>query len=188
MPKREIAPFEGRAVRLRLLEPTDLPRTLTWRNQDENRRWFVHSEPIQWEDHVRWYRNYQERDDDFVFIAEDLEQTPSAFGQAALYKIDWDSGSAEFGRLLIGEPAARGRGLGGEITKALLGFGFGTWTLRRIVLEVFAHNTRAIDIYRSCGFESTSRRGELLSMELMRKRWTAATSLIDQEKTGTQGD
>ena len=51
-------------------------------------------------------------DDDFVFVVEDLDGPGGLIGQASLYHIDWGAGCAEFGRLLIGESAARGRGLG----------------------------------------------------------------------------
>ena len=96
-------------------------------------------------------------------------------GQASLYHIDWGAGCAEFGRLLIGESAARGRGLGLEVTRALLGFGFGSLGLNRIMLEVLAQNARAIAIYRGCGFQSSPHQpsDDLLTMELSREDWIA---------------
>jgi len=173
--KRDLGPILGRRIRLRLLEPGDLERILGWRNWDENRRWFVHSERIELQAHLRWFRAYQELDDDFVFIVEDLESSAGAIGQVSLYHIDWGAGSAEFGRLLIGEPVARGRGLGLEVTRALLGFGFGPLGLNRITLEVLAQNARAIAIYRGCGFRSLPHQptDDLLTMELLREDWIA---------------
>jgi RimJ/RimL family protein N-acetyltransferase len=173
--KRDLGPILGRGIRLRLLEPGDLERTLGWRNRDENRRWFVHSEPIRLEDHLRWFQGYQERSDDFVFVVEDLDGPGGLIGQASLYHIDWGAGCAEFGRLLIGESAARGRGLGLEVTLALLEYGFGTLEFKRVRLEVLAHNIRAIAIYHRCGFqpwphETTE---DLLTMELSREDWMA---------------
>ena len=84
----------------------------------------------------------------------------------ALYRIDWDRRVAEFGRLLVGEPSARGKGLGLEATRTVLELGFGTWGLDRIHLEVIAHNGRAISIYQRCGFLPADSRGDLLLMEL----------------------
>jgi diamine N-acetyltransferase len=174
LPKREVAPLVVRDVRLRLLESHDLAHTLMWRNQDENRQWFVHSEPVSWENHLRWFQHYQQRDDDLVFIAEATGDPSCPIGQASLYHIDWTSRSAEFGRLLIGEPAARGRGLGREITRALLELGFNAWGLTRVHLEVLAHNTRAIGIYLHCGFQPVTTRDNLLIMELFREGWAGS--------------
>lgn len=171
MPKRQVAPIVGRGIRLRLLTAADLERTLAWRNRDENRRWFLHSEPIAPEQHARWYGSYSGRDDDFVFVIEDREEAGAPVGQVALYRIDWDGRVAEFGRLLVGEPSARGKGLGLEATRTALELGFGTWGLDRIHLEVIAHNGRAISIYQRCGFLPADSRGDLLLMELPRSRW-----------------
>jgi RimJ/RimL family protein N-acetyltransferase len=175
VPKREVAPIIGLGIRLRLLAPTDLERTLAWRNRDENRRWFLHAEPIAGEQHATWYRGYAGRDDDFVFIIEDLEDAGAPIGQVALYRIDWGLRVAEFGRLLIGEPSARGKGLGLRATRSMLDFGFGAWGLHRVHLEVFAHNDRAIRIYEDCGFRPVGARGEVLAMELPRAHWIHPT-------------
>ncbi len=175
MTKRDLGPILGRRIRLRLLEPGDLERILGWRNRDENRRWFAHSERIELQAHLRWFRAYQKLDDDFVFIVEDLESSAGAIGQVSLYHIDWGAGSAEFGRLLIGEPVARVRGLGLEATRALLEYGFGPLGLKQIRLEVLAHNIRAIAIYHRCGFQPSSHQptDDLLTMELSREEWIA---------------
>ena len=174
MPKRQVPLIRGQGIQLRLLEPNDLPMTLSWRNLAENRRWFVHSEPIGWDRHVSWFQQYQERDDDFLFVAEETSSTPHAIGQASLYHIDWSAGSAEFGRLLIGEVAARGRTLGFEITRSLLDFGFGPWELGRVHLEVFADNTRAIGVYRRCGFQPVAQRENLVLMEVTHQGWNSS--------------
>lgn len=171
MPKRDVPSIVGPRTRLRPLNRDDLERTLAWRNRDDNRRWFLHSQPITWEQHTRWFEAYSARDDDFVFVVEDLSAGGVPVGQAALYRIDWTEGSAEFGRLLIGEPSARGRRLGQEITALLVDFGFRHWGLRRIHLEVFAHNQRAIGIYRECGFEDLGPRDDVVLMEAKRNDW-----------------
>jgi RimJ/RimL family protein N-acetyltransferase len=162
-----------------LLESGDLPSTLLWRNQDENRCWFVHSDPLSWEEHIRWFQEYRYRDDDFLFIAEDLQMPAHPIGQAGLYRVDWDSGSGELGRLLIGVPAARRRGLGFEITRTLLDLGFGVWGLRRVHLVVFTHNTPAIKVYNRCGFKPTLASADLLTMELTWEGWKETSSQID---------
>jgi len=163
MPKRYIAPLEGGRVRLRLLEESDLPMTRAWRNQDHIRRWFIHSEIITPEQHRRWYASYLPRDDDFLFVIEELQSSGRPVGQVSLYNIDWTSGRAEFGRLLIGESTAA-RGLAREATELLLDYAFTRCALREVELEVFAANQAAVGLYHSCGFRDVEERGDLLKM------------------------
>ena len=130
-----------------------MPRTLAWRNQEHIRRWFFDSEPLTLERHAAWFARYRERDDDFVFLIEAVgieaiggglcavpkygtprrafPTEPRPIGQAALYRVDWDARRAEFGRLMIGEADAAGRGLAREATAAILNLAFGQLGLRR---------------------------------------------------------
>ena len=59
--------------------------------------------------------------------------------------------------------ALRGQGLGREITRLVVAWGFGDLGLHRIELEVLAFNTRAIHCYLACGFcgEGVRREAEL---------------------------
>jgi ribosomal-protein-alanine N-acetyltransferase len=56
--------------------------------------------------------------------------------------------------------ALRGQGLGREITRLVVAWGFGGLGLHRIELEVLAFNTRAIRCYLACGFRSEGVRRE----------------------------
>jgi RimJ/RimL family protein N-acetyltransferase len=162
--KRLIPPLRGERVSLRLLEKTDLPRTLAWRNQDHIRRWFVHPEVITTEQHRRWFTAYCERDDDFVFVIEETLDLRRPVGQVSLYGIDWARHRAEYGRLMIGAPEATGRGLGREATNVLIQYATTALGMREIVLEVFADNAAALAIYAACGFRVQEQRGSLLHM------------------------
>jgi diamine N-acetyltransferase len=157
MPKRDIAPIVNGRIRLRLLQEADLDMTRAWRNQDHIRRWFFTSDPISEAQHRGWFAAYQRRDDDFVFVVEETESLARPVGQAALYRVDWESRRAEFGRLMIGEPAATGLGLGRLATAALTGFALETWGLHEVYLDVLETNTRAIAIYRQCGYVESGR-------------------------------
>src|SRR5262245_57259986 len=152
MTKRPIPPLQGDRVTLRLLEEADLPRTLAWRNQDHIRRWFVHSDIIPEDQHRRWFEAYRERDDDFVFVIEETRTLRKSVGQVSLYRVDWIRRRAEYGRLMIGEADAAGRGLARQATAVLIDYALGTLGLREIELEVFADNAPAIAIYSACGF------------------------------------
>ncbi len=51
----------------------------------------------------------------------------------------------------------RGRGAGSELVQAAIGLARGQG-LHKLSLEVFAHNTAAIALYRKCGFAEEGRR------------------------------
>ncbi len=164
MTKRAIPVLERERVRLRLLTVEDLPLTLLWRNQDAVRRWFFHSDLLSPEQHRAWFESYCNRDDDFVFIIEEIVKLNVPVGQIALYDIDWDRRKAEFGRLMIGELRARGMGLAKEATQLLLYFAHQEWRLREIFLEVYENNLPALAIYRTCGFTETQRHSGIVTM------------------------
>lgn len=156
MVKRVIPPLTGERVRLRLLAEADLPMILAWRNQPHIRQWFVHSEPITWEQHCGWYTQYAQRDNDFLFVVEETQRLHKPVGQVALYNITWAEQRAEYGRLLIGAPDALGQGLAKEATRLLLTWACGQLGLQQITLDVFTTNHRALALYHACGFRAVS--------------------------------
>jgi len=165
MPKRPITPLVSGPVRLRLLEEADLPMTRAWRNQDHIRKWFFNSHLITPERHQAWWRQYQDRDDDFVFIIEDTETLKRPVGQVALYSIDWGVRRAEFGRLMIGDPDAQGRGLARLATSRVVDEALAAWEINEVYLEVLEANVPALAIYRGCGFHELGRHGGVVRME-----------------------
>jgi RimJ/RimL family protein N-acetyltransferase len=56
--------------------------------------------------------------------------------------------------------ALRGRGLGREVTRLILAWGFDVLGVHRIQLEVLASNRRAINCYLACGFRREGVRRE----------------------------
>ncbi|QKG85043.1 GNAT family N-acetyltransferase [Kroppenstedtia pulmonis] len=159
--------IEGENLVLRPLRYFDLERLRSWRNQDHIRSFFVHREPISSEQQVRWFQNYLKRMDDMMFIIVEKKRY-QPIGAAALYHIQ--QVRAEFGRFMIGEPAARGKGYGMESLLSICRFAFNQLGLRFIRLEVLEENKRAIAIYQRCGFMPagvTNNQGRtLLQMEL----------------------
>ena len=176
MPKRLLPPLIGSRVRLRLLTATDLPLTRAWRNQDHIRKWFLTSHVINPEQHAAWFRDYTQKDTDFVFIIEEMDKrnethdTPKPvgkpIGQISLYKIEWQRRRAEYGRLMIGESQATGRGLAKEATQLLLRYGFQQLGLEEIKLETLSHNTTAIGLYQACGFRPTAEHSGIATMRI----------------------
>src|SRR6266487_2369081 len=69
-------------------------------------------------------------------------------GVTSLTEIDPEARRAAF-RILIGDAADRGRGLGREAAELVLGHAFGTLGLATIALHVFDFNTVALRLYES---------------------------------------
>jgi RimJ/RimL family protein N-acetyltransferase len=147
-----IAPLVDADVSLRMLESTDLPATLAWRNHADSRAWFHSTDPITETQHRDWFARYLERDDDYVFVL-DAGGVPVA--QVSLYDIA--DGSAEFGRLLV-DPAARGRGLSHRAIALCLRVADEVLLLERVHLEVKRDNVRAIRGYEVAGFRADDTR------------------------------
>jgi RimJ/RimL family protein N-acetyltransferase len=152
MPKQVIHPIEKGRIRLRLLERSDLPMTLRWRNQDHIRKWFIHSEVISPQGHQEWFEKYLKRDDDYLFIVEEIHIFNKPIGQVSIYEIKWNERKAKFGRLLIDEPETQGKGLAKMAASILLNYGSNTLGINRYELEALSSNESALALYRSLGF------------------------------------
>jgi diamine N-acetyltransferase len=153
MSKLNISSIKKGRIHLRLLEESDLPMTLKWRNQDHIRKWFIHSEVLSIKQHQKWFDEYLKKDNDYLFIIEESMDVNRPVGQISLYNIDWASHCAEYGRLIIGEADACGKGIAKEASLMLLNYAFTILKIKGIYLEVFENNYSAIAVYRACGFQ-----------------------------------
>ncbi len=73
-------------------------------------------------------------------------------GQVDLFSINWRLRSAELA-MVIGNEAARGKGIGQEALGLMLGYAFGMLGLERVELEVATGNRRAIRCYEKAGMK-----------------------------------
>lgn len=151
----------GGGVRLRPLGHEDLPMTLAWRNRDDVRVRFKSSAPLTPAQHAGWFAAYLDKPGDHVFI---VEHAGRPVGQAAIYAIDRAAGEAEVGRFVVA-PGEGGKGYMRAAIAGLAGLAR-QWGLRRLYLEVFADNARAVHVYRSLGFTVERTEGGMLHMSL----------------------
>ncbi|MET7617544.1 GNAT family protein [Streptomyces sp. NPDC005408] len=105
-------------------------------------------------------------------------------GEAVLYEWDEHNRSCTF-RTLLG-PQGRGRGLGTEATRLMVGHGFEQLRLHRISLYVFTFNPRAQRVYEKVGFVAEGIERETLLQE---GEWVDAVrmSLLDREWAALHG-
>jgi len=109
------------------------------------------AEPMTEADAERWYIALERERHGWV-----IEHAGRCVGEARLHHVDPAAGE---GWLAVGmfAPAARGRGLGTEAVRLLLGYAFGPLGLARVQLRVLAFNAPALACYRRCGFHETGR-------------------------------
>lgn len=143
-------------LKLRQIEYNDLDYVMAWRNQDETRKWFLNNSIIKWEEQLEWYKKYLDNDKDIMFIAEEILNTNSPIGTIALYNIDTDNQTAEFGRIIIGDLESREKGFGLECTNAICDFGFHQLGLKKIRSDVFEDNIRSLKMFKKAGFQVIS--------------------------------
>ena len=148
--KVTLPPIAGDGITLRLLTADDLSLTLSWRNRDEIRRWFKHNDMLTIDQHQKWFDKHQSDNDAYMFIVERSEGG-APVGQVSIYNIDCEAGEAEVGRF-IAAPGESGKGLIRAAILTLVDFGFRELALKRVFLEVYRGNLRAIRLYESVGF------------------------------------
>jgi RimJ/RimL family protein N-acetyltransferase len=147
-----IEPFlVGRHVYVRGLHRTDLPSMLPWINDSEvTRLLFTGDRPAslerlteQWESDVRSQNN--------IAFAACLREDDRFVGTTGLYSINAIARSAEF-RVFIGEKGQWNKGIGTELTRLMIVYGFEKLNLNRVWLGVNGDNAAAVRAYEKAGF------------------------------------
>ncbi|QLJ02495.1 GNAT family N-acetyltransferase [Streptomyces sp. NEAU-sy36] len=96
-----------------------------------------------------WYGTRRDQDDR-LDLAVVERTTGHVVGEAVLH--EWDPSNESCGFRICLAPGTRGRGLGTEATRLIVGHGFERLGLHRISLEVYAFNPRARRVYEKAGF------------------------------------
>lgn len=132
-----------------------------------------------------WYGSRSEQPDRLDLAVTD-RASGELVGEVVLHDWDPQARSCTF-RTLIG-PRGRGRGLGTEATRLIVGHGFEQLGLHRIQLEAYGHNHRALRVYEKVGFvvegvrrEAAFRDGAWVDevlMALLDREWTALSSTV----------
>jgi RimJ/RimL family protein N-acetyltransferase len=160
-------------ILLRKLEPEDAPNLYRFRNDPEVTSGLGgFSSGYSLQAIEEWVERHARASEDLVWAIADRE-TNACLGHVGLYRIDHRVGSCEFG-LLLGDSSRWGRGIGKEVTTAIIGYGFDELNMNRIELSVISSNTRAIRLYEGLAFvregvrrKAQYRGGEYLDLILM---------------------
>lgn len=141
---------EAVGIYLRLMTPEDTDRIVAWRNTDAVRRNFIYRGEFTREVHENWIRTQVDTGRVVQTLICEIG-TDKPLGSVYIRDIDRQHNKAEYG-IFIGEPDARGRGLGTAAAKLMLQYCFEEAGLHRVYLRAFAENIQAIRSYEKAGF------------------------------------
>jgi RimJ/RimL family protein N-acetyltransferase len=146
--------FSGTLVKLRGYRESDTEKALEYVNEVEVARNLYTDAPfpLTLGDEQKWIASQSKFSKEYNFAIEDLK-TGKYIGGCGLKSIDWKNRNVEVG-IMIGHPKYRGCGYGTDAMKVLIRFVFTELNMRKIKLNVFDFNKRAICSYEKCGFNT----------------------------------
>ncbi|MFZ9278141.1 MAG: GNAT family N-acetyltransferase [Candidatus Limnocylindrus sp.] len=160
----------GERVALRPHTADTLPALKRWYADPELVRLARHrSEPLSGDEVERLVRERFSTAQMLAFaLYERVGLNEELIGSCTLANLDVENGAATF-HLMIGEPSARGRGLGAEATRLVTRFAFEALGLHRISLTLFAFNEAALRCYTKAGFREEGRMRDAITRD--GRRW-----------------
>jgi RimJ/RimL family protein N-acetyltransferase len=120
-----------------------------------------------------------------LFRAVDTE-TGRVVGHGEILAIDRVNRSAVLGRILVGAPEARGKGVGQQIVRQLVRVAFDELSLHRVSLRVYDFNKAAIRCYEKSGFKREGLQRDVHKMG--EQYWSVYTMSILEEEWREMGE
>lgn len=149
------AQMEGKLVRLRAYEKSDLDAVMKWVNDEEVTDWLGGEAllyPVSSLSEDRFIEAAAAQSDrQKNFVIESLADRRYV-GGISFNIIDWRSRHAGVG-IAIGDKSLWGKGYGTDAMRVLMRMAFDRMNLHRLWLHVFDYNVRAIKSYEKCGFK-----------------------------------
>jgi RimJ/RimL family protein N-acetyltransferase len=143
------------SIALRLASQDDCRQLFEWRNDPTTVAMSLVSEPVAWEDHVRWFNSVLENPARHLLVASDGNES---FGTVRFDDID---DTAEIS--ITVSPDKRGQGIGGLLLELAAAWAKQELGLDRILAQIKATNPASIAIFKKAGYEITAD-GEVLSL------------------------
>lgn len=147
--------MEGKLVRLRAYEKSDLDAVMKWVNDEEVTDLLgggVFTYPVSSlaeEKFIEAAAGSSDRQKNFAI--ETLAER-RYIGAISFNVIDWQSRHASIG-IVIGDKSLWGKGYGTDAMRIMMRLGFDKMNLHRLYLDVHDYNSRAIASYEKCGFK-----------------------------------
>ena len=140
-------------ITLRPLGEGDIESLRVWRNNPANTGFLTNIGEISPEQQKKWYENYLSDNTETIFAIVDNTIAKGIVGSVSLYEIK--AGTAEVGKILIGDTRAHGRGIGRKALVMAMLIGFKMLGLEKIVGAVSPDNIQAYTNDMRVGFRIT---------------------------------
>jgi RimJ/RimL family protein N-acetyltransferase len=174
--------MDGKLVRLRAYEKSDLDSIMKWINDEEVTDFLAGG--------MLTYPVSSITEEKFIEMAAKSSDTDKSFaietlaegkylGGTAFHAINWLNRSAGLG-ITIGDKSCWGRGYGTDAMRVMMRLGFDKMNLHRLWLHVHEYNPRAIASYDKLGFK---REGVLRKERFLRGRYydTIVMGILEDE-------
>jgi RimJ/RimL family protein N-acetyltransferase len=176
--------YRGKLVRLAGLDPEQASKSFAYWNRDSEFQRLLDSDPPRLHSAKatkEWLEKQLEEDqtNTYWFAIRALEDD-RLLGDADLSVINWGSRDAFVG-IGIGEREFWGKGYGSDAMELILRYAFNELNLRRVSLNVFEFNERALRSYEKVGFriegwerqviKREGHRWDVIDMGLLREEW-----------------
>lgn len=143
--------LEGKKIYLRPLEEFDHRLVAGWINDPEVTHFMFFGQVPRTMDQVRTFIASQIANENNVLFMIHEKKLKTAVGFCGLY--DWHRTARKVEmRILIGDVAAWGKGIGTETVELITHYGFDRLNLNRIYLGFTAHNKTAGRVYKKVGY------------------------------------
>lgn len=137
---------------LQSVAPKDAGLLAKWRFSDQNYDFFYEYIPTTEEQNEKWIESVLNKKNEINLIAYEKE-SDRPVGMISLIDIDARNQKCEIGRVLIGNAEDRKKGYGKHLIFLVLEYAFLHLNMRKVYLEVFAENDRAVRFYQKSGFK-----------------------------------
>ncbi|MCF7820695.1 MAG: GNAT family N-acetyltransferase [Candidatus Pacebacteria bacterium] len=168
-------------IKIRIHKKIDIPYRVKWLNSPNVNKYIGDElgRRTTLKKQEKWFKDYQ-KDKNKKFFTILFNNKP--IGLVGLSNISKQNKNADL-FIMIGEDSYRGRGIGKEAMKFIIGYAFNNLKLHKINLGVIEDNKVAVNLYKKLGFKiegkmideiySKGKFYNFLSMALFKKDYTA---------------
>jgi len=175
--------FKGKLVRLAGIDPEEVSKSFSKWDRDSEYKRLLDSDPPRLHSVKAtkdWLEKELEKNTEMYWFAIRTLEDDRLLGDVTLSVVDWGSRNAFMG-IGIGARGFWGKGYGTDAMELILRYAFTELNLRRVSLNVFEFNERAIRSYEKVGFllegrerqvmQREGRRWDIIDMGILREEW-----------------
>ena len=152
----------GERIRLREMKRDDMANRVKWFNDPQVNKTLLLEGRLNLEETYEWFDRVKADDRRVDFVVEDKQGKPIGF--TSLVNINRKDGTAEC-FCVIGDKASWGKGLGTEVHRLLIDWGFKSLGLHRVWADIRAENTAIIKVIERLGFKVEDRKQKVIKAE-----------------------